>query len=165
MFSLTHHPALLSSSSPCPLVALIPPFLLLQNVDMLKLGWWLATGMHLFAAPSCLSPQKRHLQTQSPLPGRTCHPPCSGPSKPPLWKEHCPWTASSSPPMKLPHTLRATVWGQSLRLGRTRSSSKQKWVLQLGHQPWCLCCPSWPSFSSSLESYSTWCASGGGSSP
>lgn len=147
----------LSSSSPCHLVALIPHFLLLQNVDMLNLGWW----MHLFAEPSFLSPQKRHLQTQPPLPRRTCHPPCSVPSNPPLWKEHYPWTASSSPPMKLPLTLRAIVWGQSLRLRKTRSSWKKTGVLRLGHQPRCLCCPSWPSFSSSLESYSTWCASGG----
>lgn len=154
----------LSSSSAYPLIALIPHFLLLQNVDVLTPGVWPAKDMYLPAAPRFLSPQKRHLQPRAPPHRSTCHPPCSLPSSPSLQKEQLCWTKSSSTPMRLPLTLWATVWGQGLGPGGTRGSWERMWVLQLGHQPWCQCCPSWASFSSSLEPCSTCCARRGGSS-
>lgn len=81
----------LSISPPCSLIALIPHFLPLQNVDVLTPRDWFTKSIYLPPAPTLLSPLKGHLQTQAPLPSHTCHPSCCRiPSSPPFQREHCP---------------------------------------------------------------------------
>lgn len=70
--------------------------------------WWMHSSQNPASEPTEAAPSDTATTSQTYLPStlqRT--------QQPTLWKEHCPWTASSSPPMKLPLTLQATVWGRA----------------------------------------------------